>query len=644
MTEIETESENVDKLEELRDVADDQSASSLEPEISTSTESSSPNDEGSNTDTVTEGEEIEQQNVTESPESSETTNGPMGSEPESPPVTDSEGAQIPELKATLGTTFDAVVTEEEHTTKVTPYDEEDSEDVKDHQEESKEDIPLLSFSEEPTDALKTDSLKKEEKPPSAQEDAPNTTEEKNLWTSLGDAVFSVVTGGEATGEDVSSDDEDEDEMEEAAVEPQKTFEKTETEPLLSDPPKPPENTEPPLLDPHLSSSEGQEVNETRSDTETLLFDGDAGDREVSGREDVIEQWDDALTSTDDLGHYETKKSGLSEDTVLEDDLVSIADDYKSDDETPNDDEDESEDPEVRKTDDDMQEETVEEEQLLESLPDENSTTSGQELGITKSEKDRDHSSEIKQSSVLDLVDDEKPDQINDNLVTDVESDTSQATISVEEEIHEQPAIEGGEGEQDAGTEEEIHGEKEELLEDENALLSAQSGDVIPEKPTEETTRLAESAAEPEYSDDIMRLSLLKEHFSEEKMEQVQKLLGLNNLYKVESMFSDLDTELKAARVSHSGAAQDVESALENILEASENTILDEIEQMFDSREKTQDEERGADTSSLDEETELLDDFQELAFSLRQKYSTASDSAPLATPETPEERAPGTFDL
>lgn len=642
VTEIETQTEDVDKLEELRDVADDQSSSSLKSELSTSTESSSPNDEGSNTDTVTEGEDIEQQNVTESPvhtvpESSETTDGPEASEPDSTPVTDSEQAQIPELKATIGTTFDAVVTEDEHTTKVTPYEEEDIEDIKDHQEESKEDIPLLSFSEETTDALETDSLKKQEEPPLSQEDAPNTTEEKNLWTSFGDVVFSVVTGGETTGEDVSSDDEDE--AEEAAAEPQKTFEKTETEPLLSDPPKPPENTEPPPLDPHRSPSEGQEVNETRSDTETVLSDGDAGDREVSGREDVVEQTDDASTSTDDLVHYETKESVVSEDAALDDDLISVADDQKSDDETLKDDEDESEDPEVRKTDDGMQEETVEEEQVLDGLRDENSTTSRQELGITKSETDQDQSSEIKQSSDSDLVDDEKPDEINDNLVTDVESDTSQAAVFVEEEIHEQPATEGGEDEQDAGTEEEIHGEKEELLEDENALLSAQSDDVTPEKPAEETTQLAESAAEPEYSDDIMRLSLLREHFAEEKIQQVQKLLGLKNLYKVESMFSDLDTELKAARVSHSGAMQDIESALENILEASENTILDEIEQMLDSREKSRDEEDGADTSNLDEETELLDDFQELAFSLRQKYSTASDSAPLATPEIPLESVP-----
>ncbi|KAM4713284.1 transport and Golgi organization protein 1 homolog isoform 2-T2 [Anableps anableps] len=642
VTEIEAQTEHVDKSEELHE---DQSASSLKLEINTSTESSSLKDEGPNTDTVSVTEEVEQQNVTESPvqivpESSETTDEPTTSDLESAPVTVSEGAQIPQLKPTFGTTFDAVVTEEEITTKVTPYEEEEeSEDVKDHQEEREEDIPLLSFSEETTDTLEMDSLKKQEKSP-AQDDELNATEEKNLWTSFGDAVFSVVTGGETTGEDVSSDEEDEDETEEAAAEPEKSSEKTESEPQTTDSQKPPENMEPPPPEPHHLNSVEQEISETRNDPETLLIGGDVGDQEVSRHKDEMEQGDEASRSADEPVHLETKESSLSEAPMLKDDLVSTPDEDKSDD-----DEDESGDPEVSKTDDDIQDETVAEERL-DSVSDENRTTSEQELGIPKSEKVPDQSPELKQSKDSDvtvdqhLITNEEPGQINDNLVTDAESNSSQTVVSVEEEeLHEEPPTEEEEDEEDAGTEEEIDGEKEELLEDENALLSAQSDDVIPEKPTEETTQLAESAAEPEYSENIMRLSLLREHFTKEKMEHVQKLLGLKNLFKVEAMFSDLDMELKVTRMSHTGTAQDVESALENILEASENTILDEIEKMLDSRDKKQDEEHHANTSSLDEETALLDDFQEVAFSLRQKYSTASDSAPLVIPETPLDSTP-----
>ncbi|XP_015224809.1 PREDICTED: melanoma inhibitory activity protein 3-like [Cyprinodon variegatus] len=635
-----TQTEHDGNSAELHKVPDDQSASLPELEINTSTESSL-KDEGSNTDTVPvkEGDKVEQQNVTESlvqdvPESSETKDGPTTLELESAPVTVTEGVQIPELKPTLGTTFDAIVTEEEITTKVTPYEEEDSEDVEVHQEESKEDIPLLSFSEEPTDTLVRDSLQKQEEPPQEQEDEPNMTEEKNLWTSFGDAVFSVVTGGETTGEDVSSDDEDEDDTEEAAEE----LEETEMEPLLPEAQKPPENIEPPPLEPHRSNSD-QEMNKTRDDPEKVFLDGEGAVEEEGRQKDEMENRDETLKSTDELVHHETKESNLSEDPGVKEDLVKTDD--HSDDGTPQHEEGEdvTEDPDVSKTEDDMHDTAVEDE-ILDGLSEENKTLSEQELGATKSEEDPEKSSDLKPSNDSEvkvdklLLNDQEPDQINDNLVTDVESDKSQTIFEEEEIIYEKPPTEVEGEENDARTEEEINREKEELLEDENALLSTQLEGDMPENTEKEMT---ESAAEPEYSDKIMTLSLLREHFTEEKIERVLRLLGLKNLFKLEAMFSDLDTELQATRMSHTGTTHDIESALENILEASENTILDEIEKMLDSREKKQDEEQHVD--NLDEETELLDDFQELAFSLRQKYSTARDSAPLATPESPLDSPP-----
>uniref|UniRef100_H3DG50 Nuclear pore complex interacting protein N-terminal domain-containing protein n=1 Tax=Tetraodon nigroviridis TaxID=99883 RepID=H3DG50_TETNG len=138
-----------------------------------------------------------------------------------------------------------------------------------------------------------------------------------------------------------------------------------------------------------------------------------------------------------------------------------------------------------------------------------------------------------------------------------------------------------------------------------------------------------SSPEPEYSESVLRLTLLRDHFTQEKMEQIQKLLGLKNLFKLEAMFSDLDTELQATRRTHTGDTQDIENALETILETSENAILDEIERMLDGQETNPNYDQNLDSSDVDEETEILDDFQELAFSLRQKYSTVSDSTPLA---------------
>lgn len=106
---------------------------------------------------------------------------------------------------------------------------------------------------------------------------------------------------------------------------------------------------------------------------------------------------------------------------------------------------------------------------------------------------------------------------------------------------------------------------------------------------------------------------------------------------------DLDIEFQATRQSQTGTTEDIENALEGILEASENTILDEIEKMLDSRDTKHDYDHHMDPSNLDEETEILDDFQELAFSLRQKYSTASDSTPLAL-ELSSDTEKGGFDL
>ncbi len=94
------------------------------------------------------------------------------------------------------------------------YVENPPEDEIDHKEET----PLLSFSEETVTTPASDFLEKHESPPTTLDDKPDTAEEKNMWTSIGDAVFSVVTGGETRANDFSSDeDEDDDDAEEGAA-------------------------------------------------------------------------------------------------------------------------------------------------------------------------------------------------------------------------------------------------------------------------------------------------------------------------------------------------------------------------------------------------------------------------------------------
>ncbi|XP_050927774.1 transport and Golgi organization protein 1 homolog isoform X3 [Lates calcarifer] len=538
---------------------------------------------------------------------------------ENKPVSISEGAQIPKLKTTFGATFDAVTTDDEITKKVTPYEEEEGKDVENHPKDNTDVIketPLLSFSEEAVKSSASDSLKQQETPPTAQDDKPQP-EEKNMWTSIGDAVFSVVTGGEMTPHDLSSeeDEDDEDEEEEAAAKTPPILEealKHVEEPLTIESPKEPEKIEHVPRDPLDSRSVQIDNKEIVSDSERLLFNhDDEHDGEVVGHEG---DWNETLKPTDDtIAIPEAEKSNI-----------------KTTDEPIEHKEEVSKDSDISDDNADLQDSSIamEHRQDLENVLEENKTVTDQETHQDQF-TDEIHSRDLHVQDHEKAVEDSLPNQTPDHLMTQFDSNNSQPDLSVKEpEIREEPHREESDDETEAELVEENVEEKEELLEDENALSFSQSDTTDSGKPSLEM----ESTPEPEYSDSVMRLTLLRDHFTEEDMGRVQRLLGLKNLFKVESMFSDLDIELQATRLSHEGTTQDIENALEGILEASENTILDEIEKMLDSRNTEHDLDHHMDTRSLDEETEILDDFQELAFSLRQKYSTASDSTPLATEE------------
>ncbi len=659
-TEGEKQTEHHDNSEDLDQVPDDESASFLEPNVATESPFAEVESETAPTPAATErtaeDTEITEENSVESDvqivsEESETKDAPTKSEIESvakdddvsenEPVSISEEAQIPELKTTLGSTFDAVTTDDEITKNVSPYEEEESEYVENPPEDEidhKEETPLLSFSEETVTTPASDFLEKHESPPTTLDDKPDTAEEKNMWTSIGDAVFSVVTGGETIANDFSSDeDEDDDDAEEgAASKIPESFEEAEKDVVepVSELPKEPEDIDPFLKDPPPFSSAQPDDEEQNSDSEKLLFDQDEeSDGEVIGPEGA---------------HMETLKpteaSTIPVDPVSEDDTSAVPEvktsDLKMADEPIEHDEKEEE--IIGGNNDNAYVKdsgvAVEQSEDLDSELVENKTMTDQELARAQTETHQDQSTEETQSEYSDVNDDEKTvddnlaNKIHDRLMTDMEINNTQPELSVKKpETHEELPPEEVEDEKDTEEiEKEEEEKREELLEDENALSFSQSNNSDSDEPLPKTTLPTVSTPEPEYSDSVMRLTLLRDHFTEENMERVQKLLGLRNLFKVEAMFSDLDTELQATRRSHTGTTQDIENALEGILEASENTILDEIEKMLDSQGTKHGYYHQMDESSLDEETEILDDFQELAFSLRQKYSTASDSTPLAT--------------
>ncbi|XP_056301572.1 transport and Golgi organization protein 1 homolog isoform X2 [Danio aesculapii] len=205
-------------------------------------------------------------------------------------------------------------------------------------------------------------------------------------------------------------------------------------------------------------------------------------------------------------------------------------------------------------------------------------------------------------------------------------------------------------------------ETEELLEDENALLSSndphladknleddeQPDDdddddddgLVESQQSENTTQADETETEevglppeePEYSDSVLRLTILRDHLKDEDTERMQKYFGLKNMFRIEAMFSDLDLEMKSAREMKTDT-EEIEQTLDQITEASENSILDATEDILNERDrKALEDGLQKEPEMYDIEAAMLDAFQEIVFALRQKYSTASDSVPLVEEE------------
>ncbi|XP_053738152.1 transport and Golgi organization protein 1 homolog isoform X2 [Synchiropus splendidus] len=488
------------------------------------------------------------------------------------PVTVSEELQIPKLETTFGSTFDAIATDADITTKTSPNEEEEGigQQCTDQDEaaEAGSEPRLLSFTEEQSD----DSVKEPEVPPREDQEL-RTPEEKGMWTKLGDSVFSVVMGGERpeTGGSDEDDEDEDDDDDEAVEETPLSFDelKKDKEPITGFPQGPD-----PVED---QGSNAVEVEDADSDSKKLLFEDD---EEPPKPEEPL---DEAPQPTEDNTTPQVEPD-LPDSQTQVDSKVALLNDEVMDGPSP--------------------EANVGSEMIV----DDNKTA----VEAPEPEETEGVQVTIINDDSLIKVHEQEPD---------VETEANLFEFSIEETKAEDVTTDRAD---------------EELLEDENALLNSQSQKPDQDEQTDATDTESlspgrvdtpEPPQEPEYSDSIRRLTLLWTHFSEESMTRFRKFLTLKNLYKLESMYTDLDLELQAARLSPSDTVQDVENALERILEASENTILDEIEKMLDERLKRNNDPDQDDT--VDEETEILDEFQDLGFTLRQKYSTARDSTPLA---------------
>ncbi|XP_061481121.1 transport and Golgi organization protein 1 homolog isoform X2 [Rhineura floridana] len=144
-----------------------------------------------------------------------------------------------------------------------------------------------------------------------------------------------------------------------------------------------------------------------------------------------------------------------------------------------------------------------------------------------------------------------------------------------------------------------------------------------------TTDVSENTnEEPQYSEAVRQLFIMKEFLDEKRIARIQKYLGQQHIFRIESLFHDMELELIFAQKQNDNHA-DTEKALDQILESSESNILDVLNKVLDSREVENKEEVIKEMDWFDEEAALLDDIQELMYSLRQKYSPVSESAPLA---------------
>ncbi|XP_062346431.1 transport and Golgi organization protein 1 homolog isoform X3 [Cinclus cinclus] len=134
----------------------------------------------------------------------------------------------------------------------------------------------------------------------------------------------------------------------------------------------------------------------------------------------------------------------------------------------------------------------------------------------------------------------------------------------------------------------------------------------------------------DFSESVKQLSIIRDFLDEKRVMRLQKYLGLQHVVRIEAMFHDMKVEMELAQKA-SQNNEDTEKALDEILEFSESSIMDVVGKVLDSRVAENKEEVVKEMDLFDEESALMDDIQELIYSLRSKYSSAGESVPLASP-------------
>ncbi|KAM9518831.1 transport and Golgi organization protein 1 homolog [Salvelinus alpinus] len=568
--------------------------------------------------------EPEEGEIKETPSEPESKDDP---ELENAPDGFSEGRPIPELNTTLGITFDAVTSNDKDTWKVTPYDEESDKTEYQQDEESDyhlRETPLLAFPEE------SSNLEHENIPESDQTDeedslseVPHTqkkdSKDNNLWSAFGDTVFNIVRGGERIAYVAGSEEDDEEDDDEGEITPE--------EPPKIEEPKESfgcsTSSELIFEEPADSNFSEDAVKVPDEDSQTLQFEDESEEGDI---EPSTPPADEASEHTEALAENLTEDDSPVPKQLSQTDMLSDFDSKNN----------ESEQKQAVEELPIQKEESIDFSQVentfkqggtelfrlfrepYQKVPDPSKNTmvkeSHQELPIEEEDSIHLEGEEIEEELLEDenaVLSSSKTEHTDENDTESLsEFGSEQPNNYTQTDVVSSDVLDVVQHDEAIDIEPEVH-ETENDAESPTPSLKDKVLDPLPNK-------------EAEYSNNVLRLRLLLDRCKEEDMERLQKILGPQNLFRLEFLFFDL--ELKAARRSQTNVSEDIETVLEAILEGSETPILDEIERMLDAHENA---DLQQEAGEFLEEASILDDFQKLVFTLRQKYSTARNSAPMA---------------
>ncbi|XP_039384906.1 transport and Golgi organization protein 1 homolog isoform X2 [Mauremys reevesii] len=153
--------------------------------------------------------------------------------------------------------------------------------------------------------------------------------------------------------------------------------------------------------------------------------------------------------------------------------------------------------------------------------------------------------------------------------------------------------------------------------------------VIEQTGPADTSVTTNEAVEPEYGEAVKQLTIIKKFLDEKRVARLQKYLGPQHIVRVEAMFHNMKLKLDLAQKGNHDY-EDIEQALDQILTFSESRIMDIVEHVLDARQAENKEEVVKEIDLWDEEAALMDDVQELIYSLRHKYTSVSESEPLVS--------------